>query len=61
MTKFRKQYGFSDNEAIKKGLILAGIPESQIDISRPALVGYSTDVGPIAITPLAIIGVRQHI
>jgi FAD/FMN-containing dehydrogenase/Fe-S oxidoreductase len=60
MTKFRKQYGSSDNEAIKKGLILAGIPESQIDTSRLALVGYSTDVGPIAITPLAIIGVRQH-
>ena len=49
-----------NNETIRKGLIANGIPESQIEISMAACLGYSSDVGPISLTPLAIVGVRSH-
>ncbi len=49
-----------DSGAIKKGLVAAGIPESQIEISQVGRLGYATDVGPISLTPLAIVGVRRH-
>jgi len=49
-----------DSEAIKKGLVGAGIPESQIEISEVGRLGYATDVGPISLTPLAVVGVHSH-
>ena len=49
-----------DSEAVKKGLVVAGIPESQIEISQAGRLGYASDVGPISLTPLAVIGVRSH-
>ena len=49
-----------DSEAVKKGLVLAGIPESQIEISEVGRLGYASDVGPISFKPLAIVGVRSH-
>ncbi len=49
-----------DSEAVKKGLIAAGVPESQIEIGQAGRLGYATDVGPISLTPLAIVGVRCH-
>lgn len=49
-----------DREAIRKGLIEAGIPESQIEIGQVGCLGYATDVGPISLTPLAVVGVRGH-
>jgi glycerate-2-kinase/FAD/FMN-containing dehydrogenase/Fe-S oxidoreductase len=49
-----------DREVIRKGLIKAGISESQIEISRVGCLGYATDVGPISLTPMAVIGVRSH-
>ncbi|TRZ53839.1 DUF4147 domain-containing protein, partial [bacterium] len=49
-----------DSEAIRKGLTVAGIPEFQIEISQVGRLGYASDVGPISLTPLAVIGVRNH-
>ncbi|MDY0166075.1 MAG: DUF4147 domain-containing protein [Thermoguttaceae bacterium] len=48
------------SEEIKQGLIRAGIVESHIDIDPVALLGYSTDVGPIKMEPKAVVGVRSH-
>jgi len=59
-TKFTKHNGLWDSQAVKKNLILAGIPEVQIEISHAGRLGYSNDVGPISLTPLAIIGIRSH-
>jgi FAD/FMN-containing dehydrogenase/Fe-S oxidoreductase len=47
-------------EAIRQGLTQAGIPESQIETSQVGLLGYATDVGPISLKPLAVVGVRSH-
>lgn len=47
-------------EAIGKGLAEAGIAANQIDISEVGCLGYASDVGPISLTPLAIVGVRSH-
>ena len=52
--------GALDSEAIKQGLIEAGIPEARIDISQVARLGYASDVGPISLMPAAIVGVREH-
>jgi FAD/FMN-containing dehydrogenase/Fe-S oxidoreductase len=49
-----------DREAVKKGLIEAGISESQIETGLVGCLGYATDVGPISLTPLAVVGVRSH-
>ena len=49
-----------DQEAIRKGLIEAGIPESRIEISQVGCMGYAFDVGPVSLTPLAVVGVRDH-
>jgi glycerate-2-kinase/FAD/FMN-containing dehydrogenase/Fe-S oxidoreductase len=49
-----------DSETVKKGLIEAGVEESKIEISEIGRLGYSTDVGPISMMPLAIVGVRSH-
>ena len=49
-----------DSEAVKKGLIAAGIPASQIEASEVGRLGYASDVGPISFKPLAIVGVRSH-
>ncbi len=49
-----------DKKTIQKGLIKAGIPKSQIEISDLACIGYGADVGPIAVIPKAIVGVRRH-
>ncbi|MCX5822147.1 MAG: DUF4147 domain-containing protein [Deltaproteobacteria bacterium] len=49
-----------DKEAIRKGLIKAGISESQIEISQVGCMGYAFDVGPISFTPLAVVGVKSH-
>jgi FAD/FMN-containing dehydrogenase/Fe-S oxidoreductase len=49
-----------DKEAIRKGLIKAGISESQIETSEVALLGYATDVGPISLKPMAVVGVGGH-
>ena len=49
-----------DKKSIQKGLIKAGIPKSQIEISDLACIGYGMDVGPISMVPQAIIGVRRH-
>ena len=38
----------------------AGIPESRIDISQVGCLGYSFDVGPVSLTPLAVVGVKDH-
>lgn len=56
----RKPRGRLDSQAIKQGLVSAGIPEAQIEIGQAGRLGYATDVGPISLTPLAIIGVRCH-
>ena len=50
-----------DSKAVKQGLVAAGIPEAQIEISQAGRVGYATDVGPISLKPLAIVGVRSHL
>jgi glycerate 2-kinase len=52
--------GRFDSEAVKKGLIAAGIPESQIESSEVGRLGYASDVGPISFKPLVIVGVRSH-
>jgi len=49
-----------DREAIRDGLVEAGVPESRVEISEVACLGYATDVGPISLTPRAIVGVRNH-
>jgi FAD/FMN-containing dehydrogenase/Fe-S oxidoreductase len=49
-----------DKEAIRKGLREAGIPESRIETSQVACMGYAFDVGPVSLTPLAVVGVREH-
>ena len=49
-----------DSEAIRDGLIKAGISESQVEISEVARLGYATDVGPISLVPRAVVGVRSH-
>jgi len=49
-----------DGAAIKRGLVAAGIPEARIEIGAVPLLGYATDVGPISLTPLAVVGVREH-
>ena len=49
-----------DREAIRKGLMKAGISESQIETSEVGCLGYATDVGPISLTPMAVVGVRIH-
>ncbi|MCM8781885.1 MAG: FAD-dependent oxidoreductase, partial [Candidatus Omnitrophica bacterium] len=50
----------AEQESIRKGLVEAGISESQIETSRVGLLGYSTDVGPIRLMPMAVIGVKSH-
>src|SRR5512138_3081915 len=49
-----------DKAAIRKGLIEAGIPASRIETSQVGCMGYGFDVGPVSLTPLAVIGVREH-
>jgi len=49
-----------DRKAIRKGLIQAGIDKSQVDVSETAIVGYSMDVGPISLKPMAIVDVEDH-
>lgn len=49
-----------DREFIRKGLIEAGIAESRIETGRLGCLGYSFDVGPISLTPLAVVGVMHH-
>ena len=49
-----------DRESIRKGLIEAGIAESRIETSQVGCLGYSYDVGPISLTPLAVVGVANH-
>lgn len=55
----RSQYP-PDREAIRKGLIEAGISGSQIETSDAGCLGYATDVGPIGLKPMAVVGVRSH-
>jgi FAD/FMN-containing dehydrogenase/Fe-S oxidoreductase len=45
---------------IQRGLVQAGIPESQVDTSQVGRLGYATDVGPISLVPQAVVGVREH-
>jgi len=52
--------GASDPAAIRRGLVDAGIPESRIETSQVGRMGYAFDVGPVSLTPLAVIGVREH-
>jgi FAD/FMN-containing dehydrogenase/Fe-S oxidoreductase len=49
-----------DKESVRKGLMEAGIPESRIEISQVGCMGYALDVGPVSLTPLAVIGVKEH-
>lgn len=49
-----------DKAAICKGLVEAGIPESRIEISQVGCMGYAFDVGPVSLTPLAVVGVKEH-
>ncbi len=49
-----------DKEAIRKGLMETGIPESRIEISQVGCMGYAFDVGPVSLTPLAVVGVKDH-
>ncbi len=49
-----------DKAAIRKGLMEAGIPESRIEISQVGCMGYAFDVGPVSLTPLAVVGVKEH-
>ena len=49
-----------NKKAIREGLIKAGISESRIDISEVGCLGYAIDVGPISLTPKAVVGVRSH-
>ncbi|HOR00709.1 MAG TPA: DUF4147 domain-containing protein [Anaerolineae bacterium] len=56
----RGQGGGRGRAAIAKGLAEAGIPAGQIEVGEVACLGYASDVGPISLTPLAIVGVRGH-
>ncbi|MCE5266020.1 MAG: FAD-binding oxidoreductase [Deltaproteobacteria bacterium] len=56
----KKANGGPSGEFIRKGLIAAGIPESRIETSQAGCLGYSYDVGPISLTPLAVVGVASH-
>lgn len=49
-----------DRETLRRGFIKAGIDDFQIETSEVGCLGYSTDVGPIRLTPMAVIGVRSH-
>jgi FAD/FMN-containing dehydrogenase/Fe-S oxidoreductase len=49
-----------DREALRRGLAAAGIPESRIETSAVGCLGYAYDVGPVSLTPLAVVGVREH-
>jgi hypothetical protein len=49
-----------DKEAIRKGLMETGIPESRIEISQVGCMGYAFDVGPVSLTPVAVVGVKDH-
>ena len=49
-----------DKEAIHKGLMEAGIPKSRIETGQVGCMGYAFDVGPVSLTPLAVIGVKEH-
>jgi len=49
-----------DKETIRKGLMEAGIPESRIEISQVGCMGYAFDVGPVSLTPVAVVGVKDH-
>jgi len=60
MAQLAKPDSLMDSETIKKGLVAAGIPESQIEISDVGRLGYASDVGPISLTPLAVVGVHSH-
>ena len=60
MSQFIAHDSHLDSQAVKKGLITAGIAAYQIEISQTGRLGYSRDVGPISFTPLAIVGIRSH-
>ena len=60
MAQFIAHDSHLDSQAVKKGLITAGIAAYQIEISQTGRLGYSRDVGPISFTPLAIVGIRSH-
>jgi len=49
-----------DRQTIRQGLIGAGVPESRIETSQVGCMGYAFDVGPVSLTPLAVIGVKDH-
>lgn len=49
-----------DKQAIREGLIAAGIPEARIETGTVGCLGYAFDVGPVSLTPLAVVGVREH-
>ena len=55
-----KHKSLLNGKDVKKGLTSFGIPEGQIEIGHAGLLGYSSDVGPINLTPLAIVGIRSH-
>ena len=52
--------GSFDREEVRRGLAEAGIAASQIETSEVGCLGYASDVGPISLTPLAVVGVRSH-
>ena len=58
--QLEKTYDCGYHKILKNQLIDAGIPESQLDISLGARLGYSSDVGPIKLAPLLVVGVRNH-
>jgi glycerate-2-kinase/FAD/FMN-containing dehydrogenase/Fe-S oxidoreductase len=60
MAQFHNRNKPLDSEAVKKGLVEAGVEESKIEIGEIGRLGYSTDVGPISMMPLAIVGVQSH-
>lgn len=49
-----------DAQAAMQGLVEAGIPAERIEIGEVARQGYASDVGPISLTPLAVVGPRDH-
>jgi FAD/FMN-containing dehydrogenase/Fe-S oxidoreductase len=49
-----------DRKAIREGLVKAGISDSHIETSEVGLLGYASDVGPISLKPMAVVGVRSH-
>ncbi len=56
----RNPYELPDRDFIKEGLVAAGIAESRIETGQVGCLGYSFDVGPISLTPLAVVGVEHH-